>query len=109
MARDWCRRNGLGCSHWQTISERTGKLNDFLNFNRMIAGDIIKYVFWALAGLTIIGGLLSALFALFSGDIITFLMCLVFTVLGPVIIRIYCELMIVLFKIHESLVEIKNK
>lgn len=84
-------------------------MNDFLHFNRMIAGDIIKYVFWALAGLTVIGGLLSTLFALFSGEIIMVLMSLVFTVLGPVIIRIYCELMIVLFKIHENLVEIKNK
>jgi hypothetical protein len=84
-------------------------MKEFLDFNRMITGDIIKYVYWALAGVTVIVGIITFLFSLFTGDFSGALGGLLVTLLGPVLIRIYCELMIVLFKIHETLVDIKNK
>ena len=84
-------------------------MKEFLHFDRMITGDIIKYVYWVLAGLTVLGGVISLLGSLVSGEFGMAFLALILTVLGPILIRIYCELMIVLFKIHETLVAIKNK
>lgn len=84
-------------------------MKNFLQFDRMITGDIIKYVFWALSGLTVLIFGFSALAALFRGEFGTFLLALIATLLGPILIRIYCELMIILFKIHETLVIIRDK
>ena len=84
-------------------------MRDFLNFNRMITGDIIKYVFWALAGITAIIGIFVFLGGLVSGEFGTAIGGLIITVLGPILIRIYCELLIILFKVYEALVAIKNK
>lgn len=84
-------------------------MKEFLHFDRLITGDIIKYVFWVLSGLCVLGGVITLLGALAAGEIGDIFLALVIAVLGPVLIRIYCELMIVLFKIHESLVAIKNK
>ncbi len=75
----------------------------------MITADIIKYVYWVLAGITVIIGIITFLVSLFTGDFGGAFGGLLVTLLGPVLIRIYCELMIVLFKIHETLVDIKNK
>ena len=84
-------------------------MKDFLHFNRMITGDIIKYVYWALAGITALIGIFTFLGGLVTGEFGTAIGGLFITVLGPILIRIYCELMIILFKIHETLVAIKNK
>ena len=84
-------------------------MKEFLNFNRMITGDIIKYVFWALAGITALIGIFGFLGGLVSGELGAAIVGLLIAVLGPILIRIYCELMIILFKIHETLVAIKNQ
>ena len=83
-------------------------MKEFLNFNRMITGDIIKYVFWALAGITALIGIFGFLGGLVAGEFGATIGGLLVAVLGPILIRIYCELMIILFKIHETLVAIKN-
>lgn len=84
-------------------------MKDFLQFDRLITGDIIKYFYWVLAGLAFFGGAISAIVMLVSGDFGSFIVSLLFAIIGPVIIRIYCEMLIVLFKIYETLVEIRNK
>ena len=81
----------------------------FLQFERLITGEIIKYVYWALAGITVLMGLITILISLFTGDALGIFSGLLVTVLGPILIRIYCEIMIVMFKIYETLVEIRNK
>ena len=83
-------------------------MQDFLHFNRMITGDIIKYVFWALAGITALIGIFTFFGSLVVGELGAAIIGIVITVLGPILIRIYCELMIILFKIHETLVDIKK-
>lgn len=75
----------------------------------MITGDIVKYVFWFFAGLTVLFGLFTMAVGLFAADVVGLFSGLLVTVLGPVLVRIYCELLVVIFKIHESLVAIKNK
>ena len=84
-------------------------MKEFLHFDRMITGEIIKYVYWALAGLTVLFGLITMLVALFTGELFGLFTGLIITVLGPILTRIYCEIMIVLFKIYETLVEIRDR
>ena len=84
-------------------------MKEFLQFDRLITGSIIKYVYWVIAGLTVVLGLIAMLVALFSGDVLGIFSSLLVAVLGPILIRIYCELLIVMFKIYETLVEIRNR
>ena len=84
-------------------------MKEFLQFDRLITGSIIKYVYWVIAGLTVLGGVIAMLVALFSGDVLGLFSGLLVAVLGPIIIRIYCELLIVMFKIYETLVEIRGR
>ena len=82
-------------------------MKDILNFDKMIAPTIIKYVYWvALVGIIIMGGNLlfgSGAFAFPFHISLLYILGATFTV------RLYCELVIVAFKIHEALQEIKNK
>ncbi|PYZ96880.1 hypothetical protein CR205_14480 [Alteribacter lacisalsi] len=78
-------------------------MNEFFNFNQMITPTIIKILFWAGAGLSVLMGLIT----MFSGGY-GFLAGLVIIAAGPLIVRVYCELLIVYFKVHESLNRVNN-
>lgn len=85
-------------------------LNDFLKFDKMITPVIIKIIFWVglvfsilIALATIISGLASP-----YGGGMEVLIGLAMLFLGPLVVRIYCELLIVVFKINDSLTEIKE-
>jgi hypothetical protein len=89
-------------------------MNDFLAFRRMVAPVIIQVLFWIgtalciIAGLVAIGGaeLLSARggpsapLAVLGG--------IAYLILGPLVVRIYCEILIVVFRMNETLTEIRN-
>lgn len=86
-------------------------LGGFFSFDKMITPAIIKIVFY----LGIIASVISGLLMIFSGinayygggfEVFAGILTIIFM---PIIVRIYCELLIVIFKIHESLIEIKNK
>jgi hypothetical protein len=86
-------------------------MKEFLQFDKMITPSIIKFVFWIGAGLSVLFGLIQIFAGIgssFGGglQVISGLLTMVF---GPVLIRIYCELLIVFFKVQETLQEIKNK
>ena len=85
-------------------------MEDFLNFKKMITPLIIKILFWVgvvlcvLSGIaTIIGGANAS----YGGGKMV-LMGLLTIVLGPVIVRIYCELLIVIFSVNDTLTEIRD-
>lgn len=86
-------------------------LKEFMRFDKMITPSIIKIIFWIGVGISILSGLIL----IFTGLTTRFgggpqvLMGLLVVVLGPLFARIYCELLIIFFKIHETLVEIKQK
>jgi hypothetical protein len=74
----------------------------------MITPVIIQVVFWILVAIVVISGLFSL------GD--NFLYGLLMIILGPIVVRIYAEILIVLFKmndwlaeINQTLTEIKNQ
>lgn len=85
-------------------------MNDFLNFNKMLTPVIIKVVFWIGIGFSVLVGLMTIISGLsYYGSGFEVLFGLIIIVVGPLIVRIYCELLIIAFKMHESLQEINNK
>lgn len=85
-------------------------MDDFLKFRKMITPTIIQVLFYVLAGLTALSGLGMMIASPFQryGGVGLFFSGLVTLVLGPVIVRIYCELLILFFRMNETLTEIKN-
>ncbi|WP_261923850.1 DUF4282 domain-containing protein [Shewanella sp. NFH-SH190041] len=76
-------------------------LKSIFFFNAMLTPKLIIAIYWLLLAITVIGGI-SQLFHNFFygiGAIIG----------GSIIARIWCELMIVLFKINENLQKIADK
>lgn len=86
-------------------------MKQFLNFDRMITPAIIKVIFWIGVALTVIAGLIQFFAGIASpyGGGIQVASGLMTIIIGPLFTRIYCELLIVLFKMHEALQQIKDK
>lgn len=79
-------------------STNPSSVSEFLNFRKMLTPAIIQIVFWA--GIAVIAAGVIGLLASDSAG--TGLLLLVF---GPVLWRVYTELLIVIFRIHSSLEE----
>lgn len=82
---------------------------EFLTFREMITPIIIQVVFWVGVVVCIILGLLSIAGGISqygSGALV--IVGLLYIFIGPVVVRIYCELLILFFRMNESLSEIKN-
>lgn len=77
-------------------------MRDFLLFRKMLTPLIIHFIFWAGVVLCII----SAVTVIWQQG--RWLSGLETLLLGPVIVRVVCELLILLFRINESLTEIKH-
>ncbi len=81
-------------------------MGDFLAFRKMISPVVIQILFWlatigvVLAGVSIMGGSSS-----FSSPlpIDPKIAGLIVIILGPLVIRFYCELLIVFFRMYESM------
>lgn len=84
-------------------------MKKFLNFDQMITPMIIKVVFWIAVALMIIGGLfyIGVGMTTYNGQegVIVGILMIVF---GPLMARVYCELIMITFKLYESLNEIKH-
>jgi hypothetical protein len=84
---------------------------EFTSFNKMITPTIIKIIFWigvvgsVLFGVIQIG---SGIASPYGGGLLVF-SGLVLIIVGPLVTRVYCELLILLFKMHESLQNISNR
>ncbi len=77
-------------------------MKDFLTFKTMITPMIIQILFWIGVAAVVIGGFVS----MFSYG--GFWKGLLMVLIGPFIVRLYTELLIVIFKINSSLNEIKD-
>lgn len=80
-------------------------MKDIFFFDSMLTPKIITFVYWLILIGTLISGL-TTMFAKFGGGVISGLAIIVG---GAIAARIWCELLIVLFKIHENLQKIANK
>ena len=74
----------------------------FLNYEYMITPGVLKIISYIGMVLAIIAGLFTA----FTADFITGIGT---AILGPIIVRIYAELMLVIFEIHKSITKIASK
>lgn len=91
-------------------------MNDYLSFKKMITPLIIQILFWAGVGASVIYGLVTIIQGLtvshwVGGPVggVAVLYGLLIMVIGPVISRVVCELLVTFFKMSGSLEEIKNK
>src|SRR5690625_2210161 len=83
---------------------RRNHMNNFLNFDKMLTPTIIKIVFWIGAGLSVLMGLLMIIqgAGAYYGGGASIFMGLLTIVIGPFVVRIYCELLIIFFKMNET-------
>lgn len=75
---------------------------DFFDFRRMITPLIIQIVFVALSSVLILAGLIMVVTDRVVAGFLT-------ASFGPLLVRIYCEVLILFFKIHQTLVDIDDK
>jgi hypothetical protein len=75
-------------------------------FDEMLTPKLITLIYWLL----LFAAVISGLGIMFSGMSFTgFIGGLVTIILGAVFARIWCELLIVIFKIHENLKRLADK
>jgi hypothetical protein len=75
----------------------------------MITPIIIQILFWIGVLIAIIYGIASIVYGVVRSDVQTLLYGLLGLILGPLVVRIYCEILILFFRINETLTEISNK
>ena len=79
-------------------------MNDFLTFRKMITPVVIQVLFW----IGVLVMLIAAIVSFAQGTAASVLSGLVMLILGPLMVRIYCELLIVMFRILDALREIQK-
>lgn len=84
-------------------------MGKFFRFERMITPVIIQIIFWAGLIAAIIFGALLIFAGLGSDDLSGVFMGLLIILFGPIGVRIYCEILIIFFKILGILVDIRDK
>jgi len=90
---------------------QSGGFGDFLAFRKMITPTVIQVLFW----LGVIGCLIAGVLAIVGGTqasqggVLLMLMGIGYILLGPCVVRLYCELMIVIFRINDTLYDIRNE
>lgn len=83
-------------------------MSDFWAFRRMVTPVIIEILFWVGVIICIIAGLIligTGIKANLAQSVLSGVLVLIF---GPLAVRVYCEILIVFFRINETLTEIKH-
>lgn len=80
-------------------------MKDLLFFDKMITPKVINVVYWFMLASAVFSGL-AMMFNQYSGGFLPGLFILISGVIGA---RIFCELLIVLFKINENLQKMADK
>lgn len=78
-------------------------MREIFFFDSMLTPKIITFIYW-LGLLSVVIGAMGSLFG--GGGILSSLGILIFGLIGT---RIWCELLIVLFKINENLQKVANR
>jgi hypothetical protein len=77
-------------------------MKDLLKFDTMLTPKIITVIYF----LTLAGVLIAGVVALIGGEILAGILTIIF---GAVATRVYCEILIVVFKMNEALQELRKK
>jgi hypothetical protein len=79
-------------------------MGDFLRFETMITPILIQIIFWIAVIVSVILGILSIV----NGGENSVAIGLAFIILGPIVARIYAEILIVIFRINDHLRHIQH-
>ncbi|MBX6322579.1 MAG: DUF4282 domain-containing protein [Rhodospirillaceae bacterium] len=80
-------------------------MGDFFTFRRMITPVIIQAIFWIGVVVCIILGIVAIANGVTAGERIVGIVLLV---LGPIVVRMYCEFFIVVFRINDNIADMRN-
>jgi hypothetical protein len=80
-------------------------LGEYLAFRRMVTPVLIQVFFWV----GIASCVIAAIGQLFTFGLDGILLAPVVLVVGGIAVRVYCELLILMFRIHDTLQEIKEQ
>jgi NADH:ubiquinone oxidoreductase subunit 6 (subunit J) len=83
-------------------------MKDFLAFRTMVTPFIIQILFWLGAIICLIAGVIMVIYGSTQGQAQYVWQGVLLFVLGPLGVRVYCEILIVFFRINETLTEIKH-
>ena len=72
-------------------------MQDFLTFKRMVTPIIIQILFWVGAVFSVVYGL----YTMTQGGM-AIVLGLMMVILGPIFVRVGCELVIIVFRIEEN-------
>ncbi|MEQ9315876.1 MAG: DUF4282 domain-containing protein [Henriciella sp.] len=85
-----------------------GLLGRFLSFDKMITGTIVKFLYYILLVLVILGGIFFILQNLLSGNFGMFLGGLILLPLAIIYVRMICEMFLVIFRISDNLAALRQ-
>ncbi len=88
---------------------QSSPLADFLAFRTMLTPVLIKVLFWVGVVACFLLGLGNLILALRLNSITELVSAVLIILLGPIFVRVWCEMLILFFRIHETLVEIKDQ
>ena len=83
-------------------------MSDFWAFRTMVTPVIIQVLFWVGVMVCIIAGLVMIVMGIKLPGEQMVLKGVLLAILGPLGVRVYCEILIVFFRINETLTEIKH-
>lgn len=84
-------------------------MRELFYFDAMLTPKIITFVYWLLLLFVVVSGL-GAMFSGYGGITFVSFVTGLGTIIGGIIMaRIWCELLIVLFKIHENIKKMAEK
>jgi hypothetical protein len=85
-------------------------MGDFLTFRRMITPILIQIFFWlGFLGCIAVGIVMISGADSYRGQELMLPAGILVIIFGPWVIRIICEIMIVIFRINETLTDIRNQ
>jgi uncharacterized membrane protein len=84
-------------------------MRDLFFFDKMITPTIITFIYWLALLSAVIAGLGTMFSHMGGSGFLSFLAGILVIVLGAIGARIWCELLIVLFKMNEALQDIRRK
>tara|TARA_R110002110_G_scaffold12692_30_gene60400 strand:- start:1502 stop:1792 length:291 start_codon:yes stop_codon:yes gene_type:complete len=91
------------------------RFQDFLNFDKMIAGGIIKFLYWlgiviiVLFGLGAITGSISTMSYNGALGLLQLVVAVVAIALGILLWRVICEMYLIFLSMNDKLSQIKDK
>ncbi len=76
-------------------------IKDYFLYKRMLVPFLVQFIFWLGVIAVIVTGIIDISHGLWFFGIVTI-------ILGPILVRLVCEYIVVLFEINETLTDIKE-